>query len=210
MTASAGMPSTDFAAACNSGRVDQLVCLCGAVEREVRRGRAGWDSRLSEWMRNWMRALFCADSFTAAYRLPPWAEVRLPVTESEAARTLALPFFNKMKSEEITEVCATLLEVVGKARKNPPRTLLCTRRCRQTPHGVLPEFVRSLRMAGKRMAVGVLGLRMEAPSMVAILPALPDSAVLWLSMAAFLFFVLWLRAWRRNPPSSRSTAGIAI
>ena len=48
-----------------------------------------------------------------AYRLRPWAEVRLPVTESEAARTLALPFFNKIKGEEIAEVCATLLEVVG-------------------------------------------------------------------------------------------------
>jgi perosamine synthetase len=48
-----------------------------------------------------------------AYRLPPWEEVRLPVTESEAARTLALPFFNRVKDEEIAEVCKILLEVVG-------------------------------------------------------------------------------------------------
>ncbi len=33
--------------------------------------------------------------------------------------------------------------------------------------------------------------------MVAVLPALPDSAVLGLTAAAFFFFVLWLRAWRR-------------
>jgi perosamine synthetase len=52
----------------------------------------------------------------AAYRCQPAAAVRLPVTESQAERTLALPFFNRIKSEQIAEVCGVLLEVIGQAR----------------------------------------------------------------------------------------------
>ena len=46
----------------------------------------------------------------------PSAGVRLPVTESQAERTLALPFFNRIKREQIAEVCGVLLEVIGKIR----------------------------------------------------------------------------------------------
>jgi perosamine synthetase len=52
----------------------------------------------------------------AAYRRQPSAGVRLPVTESQAERTLALPFFNRIKSEQIAEVCGVLLEVIGQVR----------------------------------------------------------------------------------------------
>jgi perosamine synthetase len=52
----------------------------------------------------------------AAYRCQPWAAVRLPVTELQAERTLALPFFNRIKSEQIAEVCGVLLEVIGQVR----------------------------------------------------------------------------------------------
>ncbi|MBW4026206.1 MAG: DegT/DnrJ/EryC1/StrS family aminotransferase [Acidobacteria bacterium] len=40
-----------------------------------------------------------------------WRETsRLPITESHAARTLALPFFNRIRPQEIECVCETLLE----------------------------------------------------------------------------------------------------
>ena len=52
----------------------------------------------------------------AAYRCHLSADVRLPVTESQAERTLALPFFNRIKSDQIAEVCDVLLEVIGEAR----------------------------------------------------------------------------------------------
>jgi dTDP-4-amino-4,6-dideoxygalactose transaminase len=48
----------------------------------------------------------------AAYRNHPSAAVRLPVTESQAQRTLALPFFNRIKSAQIAEVCAALLDAL--------------------------------------------------------------------------------------------------
>ncbi len=49
----------------------------------------------------------------AAYRSLPSARARLPVTESEAERTLALPFFNRIQSGQIAEVCGTLLDALG-------------------------------------------------------------------------------------------------
>ena len=52
----------------------------------------------------------------AAYRAQPSAAVKLPVTESESERTLALPFFNRIKKDQIAEVCDVLLEVVGRLR----------------------------------------------------------------------------------------------
>jgi perosamine synthetase len=53
----------------------------------------------------------------AAYRqsgfvAQPSTPVTLPVTESEAQRTLALPFFNRIKSEQIAEVCEVLLQAI--------------------------------------------------------------------------------------------------
>jgi len=51
-----------------------------------------------------------------AYRsmpgMGPSAAVRLPVTELQAERTLALPFFNRIKSDQVTEVCDALLDAL--------------------------------------------------------------------------------------------------
>ncbi len=43
------------------------------------------------------------------YRLDALGPVRLPVTEAEAARTLALPFSNRLSSAEIEEICSELI-----------------------------------------------------------------------------------------------------
>jgi perosamine synthetase len=49
-----------------------------------------------------------------AYRNVPQRRMDLWVTESIAPRTLALPFFNKITSSQIEEVCGTLEEVLQK------------------------------------------------------------------------------------------------
>jgi perosamine synthetase len=50
--------------------------------------------------------------FAPIHRQPAYAESRdticLPVTESVAARTLALPFFNRIRDEQIERVCKVL------------------------------------------------------------------------------------------------------
>ena len=46
------------------------------------------------------------------YQSLPNQRMNLPVTESQAARTLALPFFNRITEAQIAEVCSTLLEVL--------------------------------------------------------------------------------------------------
>ena len=45
-----------------------------------------------------------------SYRSLPSANLRLLATESQAARTLALPFFNRITSEQLAEVCDCLIE----------------------------------------------------------------------------------------------------
>ncbi len=40
----------------------------------------------------------------------------LPVTEFQASRALALPFFNRIREEEIDEVCRTLVELIQSSR----------------------------------------------------------------------------------------------
>jgi perosamine synthetase len=50
----------------------------------------------------------------AAYRSLSSGTPQLPVTESQAERTLALPFFNRIKSEQIAEVCGALLEALAR------------------------------------------------------------------------------------------------
>jgi perosamine synthetase len=42
----------------------------------------------------------------------PCSDVRLPVTEFVARRTLALPFFNRIESAQQEEVCAVLRELI--------------------------------------------------------------------------------------------------
>ncbi len=49
-----------------------------------------------------------------SYRSLASARIELPVTEEQAGRTLALPFFNRITSRQIAEVCDRLLDVLGK------------------------------------------------------------------------------------------------
>jgi perosamine synthetase len=46
------------------------------------------------------------------YQSLPSRKMSLPVTESQAARTLALPFFNRISEQQINEVCNTLAELL--------------------------------------------------------------------------------------------------
>jgi perosamine synthetase len=46
------------------------------------------------------------------YRSAMWCRAELPVTEWIAARSLALPFFNRIQEEQIDEVCQTLGELI--------------------------------------------------------------------------------------------------
>lgn len=47
-----------------------------------------------------------------AYKSIASAGLSLPVTEAQAERTLALPFFNRMSGAQVTEVCESLLEAI--------------------------------------------------------------------------------------------------
>jgi perosamine synthetase len=49
------------------------------------------------------------------YRLSGERKAGLPVTELHASRALALPFFNRIREEEIDEVCQTLVELIRSA-----------------------------------------------------------------------------------------------
>ena len=49
------------------------------------------------------------------YRPESYQRTDLPVTEWNAARSLALPFFNRIQEEQIDEVCQTLSELIRRA-----------------------------------------------------------------------------------------------
>jgi perosamine synthetase len=51
-----------------------------------------------------------------AYSSGPATRTDLPVTEREASRTIALPFFNRLRDDQIDEVCANLCELIHRAR----------------------------------------------------------------------------------------------
>lgn len=78
--------------------------------------------RQRDWIRNEMaaRGIECGRYFAPIHWQPfyraTWsARVNLPVTESSAARSLALPFFNTITQEQIAEVCRTLNELTPSA-----------------------------------------------------------------------------------------------
>lgn len=53
----------------------------------------------------------CARYFSAIHLQPAyaaWKNISLPVTESESARTIALPFFNRITTEQMDRVCEVL------------------------------------------------------------------------------------------------------
>ncbi len=100
-------------------------------ELEARNGRIGWFAyvvRLSEAFakedRDWIvremmaRGIGCGRYFPPIH-LQPFYRARFgyrpgdfPITEQVAARTIALPFFNRIRDEEIDEVCRTLTGLV--------------------------------------------------------------------------------------------------
>ncbi len=81
--------------------VVQLAPLLGGIGRE--RVIAGMAARGMECGR-----YFVPIHLQPIYRRQPWKTNGLPVTESIAGRTLALPFFNRIDESQICEVCDTL------------------------------------------------------------------------------------------------------
>jgi len=68
------------------------------------------------------RGIGCGRYFAPIHLQPAYRDfcsprVSLEVTEREAARTLALPFFNRLREEQISEVCETLRELVRQAKE---------------------------------------------------------------------------------------------
>jgi perosamine synthetase len=51
-----------------------------------------------------------------AYSSEPATRTNLTITEREASRTLALPFFNRLRDDQIDEVCANLCDLIHRAR----------------------------------------------------------------------------------------------
>jgi perosamine synthetase len=73
------------------------------------------------------RGIGCGRYFGPIHWQPAYSAWRkldtLPVTEAQASRTIALPFFNRLSSNDITEVCATLaasMALVGQRRDSTP------------------------------------------------------------------------------------------
>ena len=59
----------------------------------------------------------CARYFAPIHRQPAyadWSAIHLPVTESVAARTLALPFFNRLTAEQQNHICETLAREISR------------------------------------------------------------------------------------------------
>lgn len=70
------------------------------------------------------RGIGCARYFAPIHLQPAYAELTaesratLPVTESVAARTLALPFFNRLSPADAGEVATTLADAIAACSKN--------------------------------------------------------------------------------------------
>jgi perosamine synthetase len=59
----------------------------------------------------------CARYFAPIHKQPAyaaWKNINLSITESESARTIALPFFNKITSAQIDQVCEALSREFGR------------------------------------------------------------------------------------------------
>jgi perosamine synthetase len=70
------------------------------------------------------RGIGCGRYFAPVHRQPLYAayadrDASLTVTEQVAARTLALPFFNRLTDGEIAEVCGTLKDAIDSVRGDP-------------------------------------------------------------------------------------------
>jgi perosamine synthetase len=85
----------------------------------VVRLRLGFTLAQRDAIRNYLieQGIGCGRYFAPIHQQPAYrtfasAKVDLPVTESEAERTLALPFFNRITPQQIGEVCSTLLDAI--------------------------------------------------------------------------------------------------
>jgi perosamine synthetase len=81
-----------------------------------------FDEAQRDWIVNEMKSrgialgrYFAPIHLQPIYRPSGSGKAALPVTEFQAARSLALPFFNRIREEEIKEVCQTLVELIRRA-----------------------------------------------------------------------------------------------
>jgi perosamine synthetase len=88
-------------------------------------------NRFSEAQRDWvvqqMRSrgiglgrYFAPIHLQPIYRSCSAPRAALPVTEFHASRSLALPFFNRIREEEINEVCQTLVQLIRSIKPDGP------------------------------------------------------------------------------------------
>jgi perosamine synthetase len=92
-------------------RISWFVYVVRLTEQFTRRQRDDVMRYLTE------RGIGCGRYFApihlqGAYRSTASASLKLPVTEAQSERTLALPFFNRITSSQIAEVCGHLLEAI--------------------------------------------------------------------------------------------------
>ena len=87
--------------------------------------------RFSRAQRDWIakemsrRGIGCGRYFAPIHMQPAYhgaigLRSALPFTERESSRCLALPFFNRLREDQISEVCATLSELISAADKLEP------------------------------------------------------------------------------------------
>jgi perosamine synthetase len=81
-----------------------------------------FDQAHRDWIVNEMQSrgialgrYFAPIHLQPVYRPSDSGKTALPVTESQASRALALPFFNRIREDEIKEVCQTLVELIRPA-----------------------------------------------------------------------------------------------
>jgi perosamine synthetase len=83
----------------------------------------GFSQLHRDWIAKEMdrRGIACGRYFAPIHLQPAYRDMSVPsagleVTEREASRTLALPFFNRLEERQITEVCENLRELTKQAR----------------------------------------------------------------------------------------------
>jgi perosamine synthetase len=81
-----------------------------------------FDQAHRDWIVNEMKSrgialgrYFAPIHLQPIYQPSASGKTALPVTEFQASRSLALPFFNRIRGEEIKEVCQTLVELIRPA-----------------------------------------------------------------------------------------------
>jgi len=99
-----------------NGKISWFVYVVRLAERFRGGGRDQVASQLIA------RGIACGRYFAPIHRQPAYRDVPhrymdLRVTESMSERTLALPFFNQITSDQVNEVCSALCDALGKFGK---------------------------------------------------------------------------------------------